>query len=192
MNGILLLALAVAAGVQFRPIPIVPALFATDARNVGPAYIYDRIGANGEIARVAYSPTGATETHSIYQIDTRRNCIAVIREETWNHPPTQLQSVQTYPDAPCWINSLTIQPGQRIHTEIRGARWTWVNDRAPSPAGPASGVFNDWTTLTAGLDGRLHLLEYYDSRSGAKDTPYCMQGDYDAQGLARLTPGRCQ
>src|SRR5437773_12203352 len=89
----LAIALGIAAAVQAQfsaqssLVAIAHALFITNARDVGPAHIYDKLSPNGEIARVAYSPNGTTETHSIYAIDTRRNCIAVLREETWNRPP---------------------------------------------------------------------------------------------------------
>ncbi|HXI40826.1 MAG TPA: hypothetical protein VNH83_12645 [Bryobacteraceae bacterium] len=219
---VVIVALA-ACGSPTRPVPvptpppsvlvdIATLLFSTPCRDIGRTTVCDDIAPDGKITRITYTKgnhlgLGGEEiqTHSIYQIDTKRNCIAVVQEETRIHSDLSLQALQTYlvgPSdlghsgwvvypadvgaSPCWISALRVTAPLTLRT---GGEYSYVWARFDANGNPNSqsrGRFSDSTVLNIGST-ETTLTERYQDISLDPDAPvYCGVGTYGPSGMISI------
>jgi hypothetical protein len=200
-------------------VDIATLLFSTPCRDIGGGTtVCDTItpeirSANylidGKITRITYTKgnhlgLGGEEiqTHSIYQVDQKRNCIAVVQEETRIHADLSLQALQTYFDAdnnaPCWISALSATAPLTLTTPTNGRpgeySYLWARFTNGNPNSQSRGRFSDSTVLQIGANGTTLTERYQDTSGIDPDAPvYCGVGTYGPSGMIsiRQDPGAC-
>lgn len=178
----------------------VPAfLFSTMGRDITVTVItdlYDQL--SGAILRTAHPNGGTFDARDHYQADKTLNCVKVHMVDTYQYDPdkTWLHYQQEYPTFPCWVGSLSATVGTPVSSVplIRIPYYWRQFDKDGNQIGAdfTGGLWSDHTTLLCTAVDSCHLTEYYDDHTPGPvddDAPYCVQGDYDLKGLAKLSPG---
>jgi len=174
-------------------VDIMSLLFSTNCRDIGGGTtVCDKREANGRIRRTTYTLNNhlglngeEIDTHSLYEIDPVRNCIAVVQEETRIHATGALQAIQIYGDtqneSPCWIKELSATSGgPEIDSGLHEFNWTWTHYDTTTGAqigDAAHGRVSDRTRLTIPLAGNAQLIERYEDLADMT-TFYCGVGSY--------------